>query len=65
MLGYALSDLRIQKLRASNAGEDEIRKQVEGLQTWLAGHENEGVFLVADQRARLDRMLRRYGIHGV
>jgi hypothetical protein len=62
MQGYAQRDLAIQKLRASNATQDEIRTQVESLQAWMAEHKDEGVFLVSDQRASITRMLRRYGI---
>ena len=57
---YLVKDLEIQKLRASGAAKDEVTAKSQDLHQWLAGHANDGVFLVKDQRISTTRMLRRY-----
>jgi hypothetical protein len=61
---YASKDLEIQRLRASKAGDEQVRQKAAELHEWLASHADDGVFLIKDQRISPQRMLRRYGTGG-
>ena len=54
MCEYASRDLELQHLRASAASKDEIAARTAELHKYLQDHADDGVFLVKDQRARLN-----------
>ncbi|MEA2733664.1 MAG: hypothetical protein QOE14_115 [Humisphaera sp.] len=62
MCTYALRDLEIQKLRASNAPRAQIVEKATSLHAWVKSHADDGVFLIKNQRLNLNRMLTRYGV---
>jgi hypothetical protein len=62
MCTYALKDLEVQHMRASNAPTDAIKQKATELHQWVSQHADDGVFLVKDHRLNLPRMLKRLGV---
>jgi hypothetical protein len=62
MCTYALRDLEIQHLRATNAPREQVVEQAKALHAWVKSHADDGVFLIKDQRLNVNRMLTRYGV---
>jgi hypothetical protein len=62
MCTYAVRDLEIQNLRASNGPRDQVVEKAKALHAWVQSHANDGVFLIKDQRLNVNRMLTRYGV---
>jgi len=62
MLDYAQRDLEVQQARAGGADATRIREMVQSLHDFLQKHQDDGVFLVKDQRGAIGRVLTRYGI---
>jgi len=62
MCTYAVRDLEIQKLRASNGPREQVVEKAKALHAWVQSHANDGVFLIKDQRLNVNRMLTRYGV---
>ena len=62
MCTYALRDLEIQKLRATNAPREQVVEQAKSLHAWVKSHADDGVFLIKNQRLNVNRMLTRYGV---
>ena len=59
---YAIKDLEIQKLRVTQAGNDEIKEKGQELHDFVHAHADDGVFMVKDQRLAIGRLLNRYGL---
>jgi hypothetical protein len=59
---YALRDLEIQHLRATNQSREQIVEKATALHGWVKDHADDGVFLIKNQRLNLNRMLTRYGV---
>jgi hypothetical protein len=62
MYKYAIDDMEIQQMRASNAPLEEMRAKATALHSWAKGHADEGVFLIKNHRLNQARMLTRLGI---
>lgn len=58
---YARRDIEIRKSKAAKAPAAETRKLVEDLAAFLAGHANDGVFLI-HSRVEFPRILKPYGL---
>jgi hypothetical protein len=61
MCEYAQRDLEIQRLRATNADKDQIRRKAADLHDFLQQHADDGVFLMNDRRLSLRHLLSKYG----
>ena len=62
MCTYALRDLEIQHLRATNAPRERVVERAKALHAWAKGHADDGVFLIKGHRLTETRMLARYGV---
>lgn len=62
MCTYALRDLEIQHLRATNAPREQIGDKAKALHAWVESHADDGVFLIKGHRLNQNRMLTRYGV---